>query len=377
MKELQEMEKQMVETNPFNPAFGKIPHVYVERQELQNKVVAGIRANDGPYQTTMVYGPRGSGKTAFLTEVCNEIGNNKNWIVVNLIPDDDMIPVLVQSMYRKAEDSLKTELNALSGFQISVFGGGFGFTKGQSEHVKSQILLEEVMEKLRKRKVSVLVAIDEVTASDAMRKFAAMYQILIREGYDISLIMSGLPVHVSSLMNDKTLTFLLRSARAELYPLGMLAMSESYQKVFSEGGRTGSQELFDRMAKMTSGYAYAFQLLGYLVWETGAKEIDRRTLESVLDTYKSALYVNSYTKIMQELSPVDRAFLYAMADSGADPASIGVVGETLQKPKNYLSRYRQRLLEGHLISAVGRGLVSFSLPYFGEFTKRYRDLYEE
>lgn len=370
------MKKKLTETNPFNPAFGKIPNVYIERQELQDKVAEGIVANDGPYQTTMVYGPRGSGKTAFLTEVCNEIGNGKNWIIVNLIPDDDMIAVLVQSIYRKAEVSVKKELGSISGFNISIFGSGIGYNKEKDKDVKPQVLLEEVMEKLRKRKISVLVAIDEVTATDAMRKFTSVYQILLREGFDISLIMSGLPVNISSLMNDKTLTFLLRSARAELYPLGMIAMSESYKKAFKEGGRYGSQDIFDKMAKMTCGYAYAFQLLGYYIWETEEKEITIATLKSVLEKYKTDLYANSYTKIMQEMSSVDREFLYAMADSKTTSISISTVGERMNKPKNYISRYRQRLLEGHIISATDRGIVTFSLPYFGEFTKRYRELYE-
>lgn len=200
------------------------------------------------------------------------------------------------------------------------FQSGIGYNKEKDKDVKPQVLLEEVMEKLRKRKISVLVAIDEVTATDAM--------------------------------------------------------SESYKKAFKEGGRYGSQDIFDKMAKMTCGYAYAFQLLGYYIWETGEKEITLATLKSVLEKYKTDLYANSYTKIMQEMSSVDREFLYAMADSKTTSISISTVGERMNKPKNYISRYRQRLLEGHIISATDRGIITFSLSYFGEFTKRYRELYE-
>lgn len=63
---------------------------------------------------------------------------------------------------------------------------------------------------------------------------------------------------------------------------------------------------------LTKGYAYAFQLLGCLLWETGVETLDDQVLDQVLPTYRYQLYRNVYTKIYQELSPIDRQFILAM-----------------------------------------------------------------
>lgn len=74
--------------------------------------------------------------------------------------------------------------------------------------------------------------------------------------------MTGLPDLVLDLQNDAKLTFLLRSEKINMAPLSMTDITLSYQRVFdysfAEAGK---------MAKMTMGYSYAFQLLGYLVFE--------------------------------------------------------------------------------------------------------------
>lgn len=77
------------------------------------------------------------------------------------------------------------------------------------------------------------------------------------------------------------------------------------------------------------GYTYAFQLLGYLLWETGAETLDDQVLDQVLPTYRYQLYRNVYTKIYQELSPIDRQFILAMAQVNADEVAIGQIRQAL------------------------------------------------
>ncbi|EID83905.1 hypothetical protein MSI_27140 [Treponema sp. JC4] len=76
--------------------------------------------------------------------------------------------------------------------------------------------------------------------------------------------MAGLPQNVSELQNDNQLTFLLRAPRITLEPLDSSNVRFNYKKKFEKGGRTIDEKALDKMTKACSGYAYAFQLLGWL-----------------------------------------------------------------------------------------------------------------
>ena len=74
--------------------------------------------------------------------------------------------------------------------------------------------------------------------------------------------MTGLPELVLNIQNNKKLTFLLRSEKIVMTPLNNAAMVQTYQKVFD-----CPIEIAIKMAHLTAGYSYAFQLLGYLTFE--------------------------------------------------------------------------------------------------------------
>jgi mRNA-degrading endonuclease RelE of RelBE toxin-antitoxin system len=155
-----------------------------------------------------------------------------------------------------------------------------------------------------------------------------------------------------------------------------MSVSYAYKKVFTENGFLGDDAIFDRMAMETKGYAYAFQLLGYMIWDNDKKNIDQTVLDSCREKYKSVLFSNAYTRIMQELSETDRKVLYCMADENSDTVEISTIMARMNCNKSYMSRYRQRLLDSRILYSSERGRLSFALPYFRAFTDRYREFYE-
>lgn len=159
------------------------------------------------------------------------------------------------------------------------------------------------------------------------------------------------------------------------HPLDVVSMKFSYRKAFTAGGRNIDDQVLTQMIKMTNGYAYGFQLLGYLVWETNAKNITTQTLADVTQEYQEMLYRNVYTKIYQSLSPMDRRFVQVMAEYSEIEVPVKFIGEKLNKPKNYLSNYRRRLLDDQVIMTKERGKLNFTLPFFKDFILEYGDLY--
>ena len=67
-----------------------------------------------------------------------------------------------------------------------------------------------------------------------MRVFATTYQHLVGEGLNIAVAMAGLPNAISSVLNDKILTFLNRACKVDLNPLQIADVNACYAKALSD-----------------------------------------------------------------------------------------------------------------------------------------------
>lgn len=64
--------------------------------------------------------------------------------------------------------------------------------------------------------IGLLITVDEVFASlDEMISFAATYQLFVRDGKRVGLLMAGLPHQVSALLRNQTVSFLRRSVQVQ------------------------------------------------------------------------------------------------------------------------------------------------------------------
>ena len=68
--------------------------------------------------------------------------------------------------------------------------------------------------------------------------------------------MTGLYENINSLQNEKSLTFLYRAAKIELKPLNLRTIAENYHSKLSVDEETAL-----KMARLTKGYSFAFQVL--------------------------------------------------------------------------------------------------------------------
>ena len=64
--------------------------------------------------------------------------------------------------------------------------------------------------------IGLFITVDEVSASlDEMISFAATYQLFVRDGKRVGLLMAGLPHQVSALLRNQTVSFLRRSVQVQ------------------------------------------------------------------------------------------------------------------------------------------------------------------
>lgn len=353
--------------NPFNPSFGIQPTVLLNRDQLLNRLVADIKELDTPYRTTLIYGTRGIGKTVFMNEVGKRINQDQNWLALHLIIGDNMIGRLVELLYQKATSPLQKLLNQISEVKFSIGGVSVSNSTNKPSSTNYQILLEKMLKILKEHNQHLLVMIDEAQDVQGMVELASVYQVLISEGLPISIIMTGLPKNVQELQNNHVLTFLLRSGRVDLSPLNFFDIRTQYQQELQKRDPQISSQVIRRAALLADGYAYAFQLMGYLLWQSNDEHITDKTIDTILPQYQAQLSRNAYSKMLEELSPVDQQFVIAMANAKEYPVSAKYLGQQLNQNPGYIGVYRRRLIDSQIIAPAGYGKVKFALPLFKNF----------
>lgn len=122
--------------------------------------------------------------------------------------------------------------------------------------------------------------------------------------------------------------------------------------------------------KLTKGYAYAYQLLGDLLYRTDKKEIT----EEILQSFDSALEDNVYNKIWSSLSKNQKTICYALFSLNKKEVKelIDLTGFS----NSMIQVYKKRMYLVGILDLSTRGKIDFSLPRFKEFVKFQKALEE-
>lgn len=336
-------------SNPYSITFGREPGQVIPRPLQKEEVISDFCSDDPPVQAYIITGVRGTGKTVLMTDICQDL-TDKDWIVAELNPERDLLQGLAANL--SSETSL-AQIFKKAKINLSFFGMGLEVSS-EAPITDIEVALQKMLESLKRCGKRILVAIDEVTNSRTVREFIAAFQIFIRKNLPVFLLMTGLYENIYELQNERSLTFLYRAPKIELGPLNIGAIAANYQKVFSLEKEDAAQ-----MALATSGYSFAFQVLGYLTWESEGKYTD------VIDRYRQYLEDFVYEKIWSELSLNDQRVLTGMAESDSDKI-IDIRGK-LGMTTNQFNPYRSRLIRKGIVDGSQRGVMKFVLPMFRDF----------
>lgn len=303
--------------NPFTTTFSKTPEYTYIHTEKTEEILENFIYDNPSESVYKITGVRGSGKTVILAKVEEELRTNEsryiNWLVFAVNPARDILGQ-IGAMLVKA---------------------GFG-----SQDKKT-------------------TGIDEVSKSEEMVKFASEYGRWLRAGYPVYFVCTGLYENIQELSNVKNLTFFRRAATVKTEPLNMIRMTEMYKSKLD----IDSDEARE-MAKITKGYAYAFQELGVLCF----KKKEDESLEDILPKLKAELFAYSYEKIWEEMTEMDR-FLAGLLTDKEEYKREEVLKLMGEKAGSY-SMYRDRLIKRGIIK-TRQGYISLALPYFDEYIKEY------
>lgn len=351
--------------NPFTTTFSKTPENTYIHTDKTDEILENFIYDTPSESVYKITGVRGSGKTVILAKVEQEIRTNKNhyanWVVFDVNPTRNILGQIAAMLAKEGFGGTDTKSAGVN-ISASVFGtgGGLGFSKEKAnDFFDIGVEVENMIQAAQKKGIKILIGIDEVSKSEEMVKFASEYGRWLRAGYPVYFVCTGLYENIQDLSNVKNLTFFRRATTIKTEPLNMIRMTEMYRSKLQV-----DLEQAREMAKMTKGYAYAFQELGVLCF----KKKDTETLDDLIPKLKAELFAYSYEKIWEEMTEMDQ-FLASLLTEKKEYKREEVLKLMGEKSGSY-SMYRDRLIKRGILNSR-QGYISLALPYFAEYIKEY------
>ena len=342
----------MSRNNPFCLSFGKEPDRYVKRIEVYNRITETLDSISPSSNCYVIMGVRGSGKTVLLSSISNEYRNNNDWIVVSLNPGRNLMEMLAASLY---EDKKLQKLFIDASLNLSKFGIGLNIKKTPPIS-DIQIAIEKMLDIVKGDGKRVLITIDDITKNNDVVSFSSAFQNWTSQRMDVFLLMTGLYENIYNLQRDKRCSFLLRSEKVLMSPLNMIGMKNQYLQTFQCDEDTAL-----KMAAFTKGYSYAFQVLGYIMWE------NQCTIDEATPEFDERMSEYCYEKVWEDLSDNEKKIITLLAEKGKMKTKelideIGVDANTYTVQRN-------RLIKKGVVDGRVRGEMSLALPRFEHFVK--------
>ncbi|MBP3088702.1 ATP-binding protein [Corynebacterium sp. sy017] len=365
--------------NPFTPTFGITPQYFVGRDKILSTFMDGLKVKTADARRMLLLsGARGVGKTVALNALENTAIDN-GWLVIS----ETAIPGLKNRLVMEHLPTLLSELDPkaqikrITGVQIPAGLGGVNFHTEQkyvaSPSLRSQ--LTTLCDFLGKHSTGLVLSIDELHtgALADLQEIAATIQHLFREGRPIALIMAGLPENIDKLLDAPGITFLRRAQHEVLGALDYESARLALELPIQSEGLMWHHDALQNTLEISRGYPYLIQALGSCIFDAAMTLQQRElTLELVKTAAESALTLvgmNVHRPILRSLSDREQAFLYAMAqDEGF--SRVSDIAQRLDVSSNYISQYRIRLMNKHVVYSPVHGKISFAMPGMREFLRR-------
>lgn len=357
--------------NPFTPTAGATPPLLVGRGDVLDDFKESIIDGPGaPGLLTLVTGPRGTGKTVMLNAM-DDIARSEGWLHLSETATAGLIERLRNGVIGLAEITGGDDRPhpRITGVSAPVGGVNIEYVDRLDSSLRQS--LSQLLDSLEGHGTGLVISVDEVHGGDReeLRQLGALAQHLVREQRPFALILAGLPNAISDLLNDAVLTFLRRAERVELGNVSIDDVREALREPIEESGVTVDEKALDAAVAATEGYPFMIQLVGYNVWRCAVGgHIGVDEAEKGIERARRRLGNLVHATSLSDLSDVDKTFLVKMAEDDG-PSSVTDIAERMDVRKNYISVYRQRLLDAGVIRAAGRGWIEFTLPGLRDYLR--------
>lgn len=332
----------MKTNNPFTLTYGLQPKTYISDETCTVEEIVSAFGSDNPMvHSCIITGPRGSGKTALMHAAAKKLQASKNWVVIDL---NSSTP-LVNDLSARLIDEATSGTGIIKLLYLALLGyAGLGFSDEASK-------VNFASDELAKHKKNILITIDEAKSDANMAEFANRFKMLVRQGINIFVIITGLYEDIYK-VDAESIPLSLRAGKMFLTPLKLDKIKDTYKESF----KISDDEAL-KMAKLTKGYPFGFQAWGALYWEYS----DRKTFDEIVDMYDGILEDYVYNALWSELSETERLVIKAFTDDDAK-MSIDELCVNANAPKEEVVKAVSRLTAKMICTETEKGYFLLALP---------------
>lgn len=362
-------------TNPFSPDFGQTPHTLVGRESLLSDLLSGLAT--GPHDerfTTLLLGPRGSGKTVIQTVIEQKV-QAEGWLV---LPVDSATPglperikqsvVRARDLYEQAERAdpdQRPRKPRWAGFNL----GPFGWRRAVFEAVRPEWDARRQLTALARHAAdegaAVLLTVDELHGGERgeLRRLAGDLQHMTKkEQLPLAFVGAGLSEMQHTLLTSNQMTFFHRCARMEMPPLTTAdAVAGLRRPILDAGGAIHDDALEDAAAAVGT-LPYKLQLIGHNAWNIAGgpdHSIDLTAARHAARLAEITMRERLSLPAWHDLGPVEQSFLWAVAQAGGETDHLTIAQNVRSSPRS-LAQTEQRLAASGYLTATPTGGVALS-----------------
>ena len=332
----------MKANNPFTLTYGLLPKTYLSDETCTVEQIVSAFASENPMtHSCIITGPRGSGKTALMHAVAKTLHDSKDWVVLDL---NSSTP-LVNDLSARLIDEATSGTGIIQLLYLALLGyAGLGFSDEAGK-------INFASDKLTKRKQNILITIDEAKSDANMVEFANRFQMLVRHGVNVFVIITGQYEDIYKIDRD-SIPLSLRAGKLFLRPLNLDKIAKLYKEIFAI-----SDDEALKMAKLTKGYPFGFQAWGALYWEYR----DSHTFDEIVAMFDGILEDYVYNAVWSELSESEKLVIKGIPDDDAK-LSVDELCANVQAPREEVIKAATRLTAKCICTEPEKGYISLALP---------------
>lgn len=365
--------KALPHPNLFTPSFGQAPHFFVGR----DKMLADIRfaLNTGPHDdrfTSVLLGPRGSGKTVTLSMV-EDIAAEAGWVVFSLDASTSGIHDRINEQIVWAQDEYEGLPAVPCGERTETTTAGLrlwpvSMQRTVAETVRTKWSLRRQLTTLaahaNEQGTAVLLSVDEMHGGDRdeMRRLSADLQHITRRAkLPVAFMGAGLSDMKHTLLEDKRMTYFHRGGKFDMPPLTASDAMRCLKKTVTDAGGSIGDSALRTLADATGSLPYRLQLLGYHAWLISGAPFDpvddHAAREAVVETDR-AMADRVYVPTWHDLGSAERSYLRVVARLGGT-ATLGEIAAQMEQSPSTLADMERRLRNIGCIAVDPEGSVVF------------------
>jgi len=382
--------------NPYAPGAGTPPPELAGRDDLIEKasITLARLKNNLPARSFILYGLRGVGKTVLLNRLMLD-AENEGFFCIKLEATEKrslaglLVPQLRSALikisrFEKAKSYANRALCAIAGFvskakmkyddiEFSIdIKPEHGLADSGDFETDLMDLFVSIGQVAREMQNCIVIFVDEIQyVSEAeLSSLILAWHKVSQLQLPFTLVAAGLPQIVGQMGRARSYAERL----FEFYHVDKLEKESARIALCKPAQKHGvnyTNDAISEILNQTKSYPYFLQEWGKHSWDyADTSPIELSDVKNAHQSVIASLDASFFKVRLERLTPMEKTYLYAMAELGEGPHRSGDIAERMQRDVKNVAPVRNSLIKKGMIFSPAHGDTAFTVPLFSAYLKR-------